>query len=174
MRVVHEVIIKLLHGCILRNPPIQMTAVVSVDCIAKCDDQFPIRRVSYLRQQVARTLFVPPPDFDVSIELRRTHRAVVIALHLLESLIHPVGLISSSPDAFRNWCIVLCNRGCICFGATVGCSNTVAWWIPCRRVVRGWIRLSSGCNAGRLCCVRRLRCWIRSRGTCWWRVCGPL
>lgn len=92
MRVIHEFIIKRLHGCILRNPPIQMTAVVSVNCVAKCNKQFPIRRVSFLRRQVLHTLVVPPPDFDIGFGLGRTHRAVVVALVLAVAvMVHQVG-----------------------------------------------------------------------------------
>ena len=91
MRVIYEFVVDRLRGSILRNPPIQMTAVVSVNCVAICDQQFPIRRVSDLRQQVPLTLIVPPPGFNVGFSLRRTHRAVVVAVLLLSSPVHLVG-----------------------------------------------------------------------------------
>jgi hypothetical protein len=153
MRVIYESIIEHLRGRILRNPPIQMPAVVLVDCVAVREQQFPIRRVGFLRRQVPLTLIVPPPSCNVGFPLGRTLRAVVVAVLLLDSLVHWVGWISFSPAVLRNRCVVLVGRWCIYSVTIVG---GFILWLSCRRVGRGWIRLVDGCIAGRLLCVRGL------------------
>ena len=80
MRVIYEFIIEHLHGRILRDPPVQVTAVVPMYCVAICDHQFTVGRVGFLCLQVPLTLVVSPADGSRCVLLRRTHRAVIIAV----------------------------------------------------------------------------------------------
>ena len=80
MRVVYEFIIERLHGCILHNPPVQVAAVVPMDCVAVCEEQFLVGRVGFLCQQAPLTLVVSPADVGCCVGLRHTHSAVIIAL----------------------------------------------------------------------------------------------
>ena len=80
MRVVYEFIIERLHGRILRNPSVQVAAVVPVDCVAVCDRQLSAGRVGNLCQQAPLTLVVSPADVCCCVGLQRTHLAVIIAI----------------------------------------------------------------------------------------------
>ena len=137
MRVIYEFIIEHLHGRILRDPPVQVTVVVPMYCVAICDHQLSVGRVGFLCLQVPLTLFVSPADGSRCVLLRPPHRDVIITDFVDVCPFLEGGWISSSPIAFRNCWIVLCRWGCICFGAAGGCWRTVANWIPCRRVGRG-------------------------------------